>query len=211
MVNASSGIREAEGPAQSFHLEILTTRYHELPKLCSILEEHTLTNHVTMATDFLPPTFLLGPPANPEKKVIDFEKTALPEYKGLYAAVLDGCFSKEECDLLVQAAEAQTNGTWEQAMVNVGGGRQIMATDIRNCGRIIWDDRELVARIWNRINPVMGEIQNLKNQEAVSGLGLVKRREVWEMSRLNERMRFLKYGDGQYFKRTCQLPMSINI
>ena len=153
-----------------------------------------------MATFTLPKDFLSGPAPKLVKEKIDFTKTPLPDYDGLYAAVVDGCFTKDECDLLVRAAEAKTNGVWEQAMVNIGGNAQVLAMDTRNCGRIIWDDREMVAKIWDRIKPVMGDITELKDNPRIMGLGPVKRKEVWQMTRLNERMRFLKYGKDQYFK-----------
>jgi hypothetical protein len=76
-----------------------------------------------------------------------------------------------------------------------------MSTDTRNCGRIIWDSREVVAKIWARCEPHVPEIQKLDGWASVTGYGPAKRKEVWELSRLNERMRFLKYTSGEYFKR----------
>ena len=156
-----------------------------------------------MASFSLPADFLSGPAPNLQKEVVDFAKTDLPEYKKLYAAVLDGCFTKEECDLLVQAAIAQTNNSWETAMINAGYGQQMLATDVRNSDRIMWDDRDIVARLWNRIASAMDDIDRLNEKPLVMGWGPVKRKEVWQFSRLNERMRFLKYGPGQYFKSKC--------
>lgn len=155
----------------------------------------------TMASPILPPDFLLGPAPNLTKNNVDFKKTELPEYHGLYATVLDGCLTKEECDLLVRAAEATAKGVWEPAMVNVGGGQQKMIRESRDCGRILWDDRDMVERIWNRVKPVMGEIMEVGQIPRVSGRYGFKSSQVWEMTRLNERMRFLKYGRGQYFRR----------
>lgn len=156
---------------------------------------------VTMASFSLPPDFLSGPAPNLQKNDINWKKTDLPEYDGLYATVLDGVFTKEECDLLVQAAEATTNGKWEQAMVNVGNGKQRLITDSRDCGRIIWDDRDIVAKIWARCKDSFGEIESLFNMPKVTGWGPAKWEETWQLTRPNERMRFLKYGKGQYFRR----------
>ena len=155
-----------------------------------------------MATFELPHDFLLGP-GRPKvlKAVVDFTRTDLPEYRGRYAAILDDVFTKDECDTIVRAAEAQSNGVWEQAMINVGGGRQALMTDSRDCGRIIWDDPDIVDRIWARIKGSVPEIEFLKDMSSVTGYGPVKRGETWKMTRLNERMRFLKYGQGQYFRR----------
>ena len=83
----------------------------------------------------------------------------------------------------------------------MGGGAQALITDARDCGRIIWDDIDIVERIWSRVKASVPEIEYLKNMAGVTGYGPVKRKETWKMTRLNERMRFLKYGEGQYFKR----------
>ena len=155
----------------------------------------------TMAPSLLPPDFLAGPAPNLQKRNIDFKETDLPEYDGLYATVLDGVFTKEECHSLVKAAEATTEGGWEQAMVNIGNGEQMLHTDVRDCGRIIWDDREVVAKIWARCKDHMREIESLYNQPKITGHGPFKRKETWKLTRPNERMRFLKYGKGQYFRR----------
>ncbi|CAD6567101.1 MAG: hypothetical protein ASARMPREDX12_005317 [Alectoria sarmentosa] len=147
-----------------------------------------------------PHDFLLGPGPRVRKGDVDFRYTELSEYEGRYATVLDNVLTKEECDTLVRAAEAQSNGTWEQAMINIGGGAQALMTDSRDCGRIIWDDSEVVERIWSRVKGSVPEIEYLKGMARVTGNGPVKRGETWKMTRLNERMRFLKYGEGQYFK-----------
>jgi hypothetical protein len=148
----------------------------------------------------LPEGFLGGPAPNLRKFNINWEKGGMPEYARLWAVVLDGVMTKEECDLLVAAAEATTNATWERAMVNVGGGRQALYSDLRNCGRIIWDDHDIVAKLWTRIESSVPEIHHLQNWPAVTGNGPTKRDEVWKVTRLNERMRFLKYTGGEYFK-----------
>ncbi|KAF2681087.1 oxidoreductase domain-containing protein [Lentithecium fluviatile CBS 122367] len=148
----------------------------------------------------LPAGFLDGPAPNLTKSVIDFKKEGLFEYEERWAVVLDGVLSEEECDHLIAAAEATTGGVWERAMVNVGGGMQAMYEDVRKCGRIIWDDREMVARIWARIEASVPEIHRLENWPTVTGPGPSKRKETWKATRLNERMRFLKYVGGEYFK-----------
>ena len=154
-----------------------------------------------MAPFTLPSDFLSGPAPNLQKNNIDFKKTDLPEYDGLYATVLDGVLTNEECKFLVKAAEATTDGKWEQAMINVGNGEQVLITDTRDCGRIIWDDREMVAKIWARCKDHIGEIESLHEVPRVTGWGPCKRKETWRLTRPNERMRFLKYGKGQYFRR----------
>jgi hypothetical protein len=88
----------------------------------------------------------------------------------------------------------------------VSGHFDPVATTVLNWPRlvrIIWDDRELAARIFARIAPhvpEVGALEGISWGRAV-GLGAVKRGERWELTRLNERMRFLKYTGGEYFKR----------
>ena len=154
-----------------------------------------------MATFTIPHDFLSGPGPKVQKNDVDFRYTELPEYQGRYAIILDNVFTKDECDTLVRAAETQSNGTWEQAMINIGGGAQALMTDSRDCGRIIWDDEAVVERIWSRVKGSVPEIEYLQGMPRVTGNGPFMRGETWEMTRLNERMRFLRYGEGQYFRR----------
>lgn len=159
----------------------------------------------------LPADFLQIPGPRVIVERIDFSKTSLPTYKDLYAVILDNVLSRAECKALVAAAKTQTNGEWERAMVNIGGGRQAMYTDARNCDRIIWDDKEIVARLWARCAEHVPELEKLHNWENVTGPGPWKRKETWRLTRLNERMRFLKYGKGEYFRRESIVGLSICI
>ncbi|KAG8529537.1 uncharacterized protein KY384_006174 [Bacidia gigantensis] len=144
--------------------------------------------------------FLSEPAQCIQKKIINFKEEAdLPEYDGLYACVLDDVFTAEECTQLTRAAESTTDGVWEQGTINVGGGRQQKVTDVRNCGRILWDDRNLVAKIWSRCQDHLPELKELKDQPRIAA-GPARRKETWEMTRLNERMRFLSYVEGNYFR-----------
>jgi len=149
----------------------------------------------------IPKDFLTGPPPNPTITPVDFANSLLPQYSSLYATVLDGILSPEECRTFVSLAEASTSNVWERALINVGGGRQVHMEDVRKCGRIIWDDQEVVNRLWDRVKTMLPELHTIANQPDVTGDGPTKRREVWKMTRLNERMRFLKYTAGEYFKR----------
>lgn len=148
--------------------------------------------------------FLLRPKVI-HRATIDWKQTRLLQYEGLHAVILDNALTAYECEMLIKQAETTTGGVWEQAMVNVGGGRQQFVPDTRDCGRIIWDDRDMVARIWDRVKDYVPEIHTLVGVPRVTGKGPAKRKEIWKMSRCNERMRFLKYGEGQYFKRKPSL------
>ena len=165
-----------------------------------------------MASFALPKDFLLGHSPYMTKVPIDFKKIDLdPEYNDLYAVLLENAFTKTECEMLTKAAEASTGGKWEQAMVNVGCGEQKFLPDARDCGRVIYDDKELVEKIWSRVKDAVPEIHDLKGMPKVTGNGPTKRKETWRASRLNERMRFLKYGSGQYFRREFSRPTQVLI
>lgn len=158
--------------------------------------------HQDRGKSTLPSDFLSGPAPNLIIERIDFSKTLLPEYAGLYATIIDNALSEAECNALIRAAEAHSDGKWSQAMVNVGGGQQKIMTDTRNCGRIIWDEPDVVDKIWARISSSVPELEFVETAARITGQGPLKRGEKYKMTRLNERMRFLKYGAGQYFRRT---------
>lgn len=170
---------------------------------------------VKVPNNFLPPTA----PASAQAKVIDFESTnpPLPQYRKLFAAVIDDFLTESECQELLRLAEATTiqnvsDGSrssseattvtstpiWERAMVNIGGGRQAMMTDVRNCGRIIWDSETVAQKLFDRLGPYLRSwgIDTLEDKPLVT----YGSRKTFTASRLNERLRFLKYQGGEYFR-----------
>lgn len=166
---------------------------------------------VDIPDDFLPPEA----PHDAHSRRIDFTATdpPLPGYKNLFAAVIDNLFSESECKELIRLAEATTTTlsgdssssatttpTWERAMINVGNGKQVLATDTRNCGRIIWDSPLLAQRLLDRLTPFLRDfgMETIENRPLVTGLA--GRRNVYHLSRLNERLRFLRYEGGEYFR-----------
>ncbi|KAG8807432.1 hypothetical protein FRC18_005562 [Serendipita sp. 400] len=166
---------------------------------------------------------------------IEFEDTILPEYEGLYAVVLDHVLSPSECAQLIKYAELSAgagepdakavkkkkrrgsdstsenvdeNG-WKPALVNIGRGREVMISNYRDSDRIIWDNQEVIDRIWDRClnggeeSVVRERLQTLANDPLVQGNSAFNAGNRWRMKRLNERMRFLRYGKGQFFKEHC--------
>lgn len=154
----------------------------------------------------LPPDFLTTPAPAPTSHKVYFPTVNLPEYANLYAIVLDDVLTATECAELVRAAESHADGNWTLALVNIGGGQQALITDVRNCGRIIWDEQSVVDKIWERVRLLVPETHFVAGAPLIMGNGPVKRQETWQMKRLNERMRFLKYGAGEYFQRMPSLP-----
>ena len=171
--------------------------------------------------DFLPPQA----PSNASIHRIDFATSTppLPVYSGLFAAVIDNFLTEAECRELLRRAEATTvpngngngngngndhdhgNGTntstptWERATINIGNGKQALATDTRNCGRIIVDTPDLAARLLQRLRPFLHElgVDRIADQPRITGLA--GRGKTYHVARINERLRFLKYEGGEYF------------
>ncbi|KAB8295854.1 hypothetical protein EYC80_008676 [Monilinia laxa] len=197
------------------------------------------------------PDDFMRPLENPDEIItvekIDFAKTALKEYRGAYAVILDGVLSRNECEMLVKLAEMSkgghgniirgikvengvkmagsgkgahgddveedeedvkrpANNGWTAAMVNAGMGHEFLATEYRNSDRIIWDEKEVVGRIWARVLQGKGIKEDIgilegKKWESLASIG-IRRGERWVSTEqgINERMRFLRYGAGQYFR-----------
>ncbi|RFU32441.1 hypothetical protein B7463_g3938, partial [Scytalidium lignicola] len=173
------------------------------------------TSYTSVPVD-IPESFLSSLPSSKNISVtqIDFKNTTLPEYDGLLAFVLDGVLSQEECKTLIELAEKSTGidpeqeNPWKPAMVNVGAGREILDISYRNSDRIIWDTPNLVSKLWHRClqaEGLRGKLERLDGEEQKHVLGGYYDGEKWVITKqgLNERMRFLKYGPGQYFRAHC--------
>lgn len=100
------------------------------------------------------------------------------------AFIVDGLLSDAECEALIALSEAQG---YESALINIGGGRQMAAPDIRKSGRCIIDSEAAAQELWERI-------RHLLPREIVPGTS-----QRWRPVGLNERLRFLKYTAGDYF------------
>ena len=111
-------------------------------------------------------------------------EVSLPLLGGLkderLAFVLDNVLTEAECSDLIQITEDQG---YEPALLNIGFGEQQLRTDIRNNERCILDSEEKANILWERIKDYIPDVW--RNKHKVVGL--------------NERLRFLKYGPGEYF------------
>ena len=150
---------------------------------------------------------------------IKWSETALPQHDGKYAVVLDNVLSRSECEAMLRLAEASVPegdrrcGFWRPALVNIGGGYEVLEPEYRNSDRIIWDQQEVVDRLWGRClrAPGLGErLGVIENDEDILGplrwyKGKVQSQR-WEFRRVNNRMRFLKYQKGQFFRRESDSP-----
>lgn len=178
------------------------------------------TSYTSMPVD-VPEDFLSPLSDSSAIKVerIDFANSPLPEYQSCYAVVLDNVLSQQECCELRYLAELSAGGHhdsnevpndgWRVAMVNAGPGKEYFAPNYRNSDRIIWDNAVITKRLWNRVLQGKGMKDYLSvlsgNRYApVIGKWGSGRGERWVVTEqgVNERMRFLKYGAGQFFRRT---------
>lgn len=155
-----------------------------------------------MGDQYKPASNFLFNPREITKTSVDFGTTALPEYSSLYACILDNVLSASECLTLLNLAKATTDGEWAHAMINSGpGGSQQLDTESRACGRIIWEDENIVGGIWARCEASVPELQELRNRPQMTGKGWLKRDWGYKVKGLDRRMRFLRYFDGEYFRR----------
>ncbi|KAF3940470.1 hypothetical protein ABW19_dt0205556 [Dactylella cylindrospora] len=154
------------------------------------------------------------PTPRPVLRKINFEGTKLERYHQLeaYASVIDNAFTLKECDELVRIAEASSGGGWPQAQVNIGMDRQILDTSYRKGDRILYDDKVLADKLLDRIGPLIKrDIAYLDADDAITGTGPLakkgtaakRRRDKFRMTRLNERLRYLRYPATGFFKMHC--------
>ncbi|KAH8816866.1 hypothetical protein F5884DRAFT_237488 [Xylogone sp. PMI_703] len=176
------------------------------------------TSYTSVPVDI--PESFLSPLPSPESismTQVDFKNSPLPEYDGLIALVLDGVLSQEECKMLLEFAEKSTGidveqeNPWKPALVNVGPGTELLDTTYRNSDRIIWDSPELVSRLWQRCLQAKGvreTLERLNQEEQKCVLDRYSESQRWVITGqgMNERMRFLKYTPGQFFRAHCDGP-----
>jgi hypothetical protein len=93
--------------------------------------------------------------------------------------VLHDFFSAAECDDAIARAEA---AGFEEAPITTAGGA-VMAKDIRNNARLMVDDIDLAARLFERARPMLP----------------ANPLRAWEVVGLNERWRYYRYGPGERF------------
>ncbi|AYV86590.1 MAG: hypothetical protein Sylvanvirus4_4 [Sylvanvirus sp.] len=100
-----------------------------------------------------------------------------PEKKDAYAMIIDHLFTEQECQDMIERTEVIG---YEEALV---GAQQLRVESQRNNYRVILDNQDLAAEIYRRVHPY-----------------LPKKWLGHNLSRVNERLRFLKYKPGEYFK-----------
>lgn len=142
----------------------------------------------------------------PQTTLLDFTTTPLAKYYGHpnhYALIIDNCFTRAECAQLTALAESHLDG-WQEATIKKGAGRDEVEKDVRDCSRVLHDDPETAEMLYQRVRPFLEPVWEIGSSKPETGVvsGTWKRKN-WRIKRLNERLRFLKYGPGQYFQAHC--------
>ncbi|KAH8893274.1 hypothetical protein GQ53DRAFT_108014 [Thozetella sp. PMI_491] len=174
------------------------------------------TSYNSLPVD-VPDSFLTTAPPDAKPVTItpiDWSQTVLPENDGRYAVLLDNVLSPSECAELQRLAESSVRpidrgsdgNPWQPALVNYADGFEVLVTDYRNSDRIIWDRQDIADRLWERCLQAPGlreKLTVIKDDDMILGMRNLwdegdERR--WEFRRVNQRLRFLKYTPGQFFR-----------
>jgi hypothetical protein len=136
---------------------------------------------------------------------IDYEAYGLKEYAGSIALVIDNIFTPEECLKILSVtggATIESDKHWKIAQVGGEGNEGMVISDYRNGQRIIKDDFDTADWMLKRLQPYLEDIEEL-DEEATKqwfrrfGQEGSKRAKLL---RINERLRFLRYGVGGFFR-----------
>ncbi|KAF8337162.1 hypothetical protein F5887DRAFT_890826 [Amanita rubescens] len=148
-----------------------------------------------------------------EAPIFDFSNTSLaPDYPAgqRYVKILDGVFTPEECNALVRFAE--TGNPWKQAAIHFGmeEHQQLVDTRYRNSERILRFDEGVVQWLYERLKPYVHELEEIRPEsEWERVVGRPGGQQEWRMIGLNERLSFLRYGRGHFFKEHCDGQVSL--
>jgi len=93
--------------------------------------------------------------------------------------VIRDFLSPDECKILIKSGEEKG---FEEAAIDTGNGQEIFK-NIRNNDRLFFDDAALAKKLFEKITPY-----------------LPKNIDGWKLYSLNERFRFYRYENEQYFK-----------
>lgn len=184
--------------------------------VCNVCSAPCMPPNANAQMPTLPP-----PPADGSLRVleVDFASFGLPDLSSRICLVIDNLLTTGDIARLYHAATL--SGQWTQAKVSVDIGVEILNTDYRNSGRIILDDHALAGWLYDKIEPYLGEgVRRVRGAEHHKWIGssyydeaVTKRKKedgsevvvlpVASVTRLNERLRFLRYEPGMYFQAHC--------
>merc|ERR1719264_1981386 len=88
----------------------------------------------------------------PDHPIFNHSHDGKTTNKGLWGVRCEQVFSKEECQMIIAAAEERG---FEKALINVGGGKQALVNDTRSSQRVMVDDLRLASEIFSRIRDAL--------------------------------------------------------
>ncbi|KAF7314728.1 P4Hc domain-containing protein [Mycena kentingensis (nom. inval.)] len=142
---------------------------------------------------------------------IDFSSTPLAShYTGFYATIIDDFLTPEEC----ASFSTRAGEDWVPAGLMAHGAEQTVHSNFRNSDRIIRIDEEAANMVYEKLAPLVPELQLLTPDGPWAGItgkvpkdsnsGMKKSQKAsWKLVRVNLRLSFLRYGPGHYFKQHC--------
>ncbi|RPA80586.1 hypothetical protein BJ508DRAFT_415262 [Ascobolus immersus RN42] len=155
----------------------------------------------------IPPT----PPPDAVAQLVDFSVLpASDNYTPHFALTIDNLFTPAECESLLKFATASANDVWEPATIQSGYAQSlVLDKEVRNSDRIIVDDTEVAEMMFKRIEGylreydlgVIGKIPGqVENGDRRRWKTVASTWQTWKLKRMNERLRFLRYFPGGYFR-----------
>ena len=107
-----------------------------------------------------------------------------------FAAKIRNVLTPEECAHLIANTEAIT---YETATVTTFGNKQVLDNGYRNSGRCVIDSSATADEVFRRIQHLIPQPNHVKS--------LGGDHERWALTGINNRLRFLKYSPGGFFKK----------
>lgn len=173
-----------------------------------------------LTTRRVPPRHVVPePPSDGSISVhkIDYPSLGMAEYKSSIGLVIDNLFTEQECrDFLsttTGGATIESDEKWEVAQIGGGPGLEgVTALDYRNGQRIIKDDFEKADWILKRIRPYLEDIEEMDMDmtrqwfEDDDDEDAEPIQTPAKLIRINERLRFLRYAVGGFFKVSLHPP-----
>mmetsp|Transcript_25191 Transcript_25191/g.35499 ORF Transcript_25191/g.35499 Transcript_25191/m.35499 type:complete len:243 (-) Transcript_25191:109-837(-) len=121
-----------------------------------------------------------------------------PRYGKKFAVLIHGVLSPEECTALIARSESVG---YEQALINIGGGKQELDTSVRNSSRCLIFDPDFAENLHQRI---LSALKDNSADEETDGFLHAPFAKVFQDRTLdavgcNERLSLLRYDPGEYF------------
>ncbi len=154
-----------------------------------------------MTSDVAPDAGVIDrPPVQVQQ--LDWISCGLPEYDGKIALLVDNVFDNADCKRLLDTAEAV--GDWSAAPLH--GYRPeaqaaVVNVDHRDSGRIILDDQNLADWVLEKLRPHISQLEIAPDPpHEYHTVQESDPKSTIRLFRVNERMRYLRYGPGQFFR-----------